>query len=50
MRASDVLDACASCVGIDEELADFRYLSQEDITACRAFGAHAVDHAVAQVA
>lgn len=46
MRVSDVLDALASSVRVDELLADFPYLVREDITACLAYGARAVDHAV----
>lgn len=50
MRVSDVLDALASSVSIDELRADFPYLTREDIIACLAYGARAVDHAVVQAA
>jgi uncharacterized protein (DUF433 family) len=50
MRVSDVLDALAADVAIDELLADFPYLTREDVIACLAYGARAVDHAVVQAA
>ncbi|WP_374139919.1 DUF433 domain-containing protein [Sphingomonas sp. 32-62-10] len=50
MRVSDVLDALASSVSIDEVLADFPYLTREDIIACLTYRARAVDHAVVQAA
>ncbi len=50
MRVSDILDALASGASIDELLADFPYISREDINACLAYGARAVDHAVVQAA
>lgn len=50
MRVSDVLDALAAGAGIDELLGDFPYLSREDVLACLAYGARAVDHAVVQAA
>ena len=50
MRVSDVLDALASDVAIDELLTDFPYLTREDVTACLAYGARAVDHTVVQAA
>lgn len=50
MRASDVLDALAAGAGIDELLADFLYLTREDVLACLAYGARAVDHSVVQAA
>lgn len=50
MRVSDVLDALASSVTVDELLADFPYLAREDITACLAYGTRAVDHAVVKPA
>ena len=50
LRVSDVLDALASGDTIDELLADFPYLTREDITACLAYGARAVSHAVVQAA
>lgn len=39
MRVSDVLDALAAGAGFDELLADFSYLSREDVLACLAYGA-----------
>jgi uncharacterized protein (DUF433 family) len=50
MRVSDVLDALASPVSVEELLADFPYLTREDINACLAYGARAVDHTVVQAA
>ena len=50
MRVADVLDALASGATIDELLTDFPYLTHEDIIACLAYGARAVDHAVVQAA
>lgn len=50
MRVSDVLDALASPVSVEELLGDFPYLSREDINACLAYGARAVDHTVVQPA
>lgn len=50
MRVSDVLDALSSPVSVDELLADFPYLTREDVNACLAYGARAVDHAVVQAA
>ena len=50
MRVSDVLDALAAGVAVDELLADFPYLTREDVNACLAYGARAVDHAVVQAA
>lgn len=50
MRVSDVLDALASSVAIEELLADFPYLTREDVHACLAYGARAVDHTVVQAA
>lgn len=50
MRVSDVLDALASGAEVDELLADFPYLSREDVLACLAYGARAVDHRVVQAA
>lgn len=48
MRVSDVLDALASGASAEELLADFPYLSREDVLACLAYGARAVDHRVVQ--
>lgn len=50
MRVSDVLTALASSATIEELLSDFPYLTREDIAACLAYGASAVDHTVAQAA
>ena len=50
MRVSAVLDALAAGAGVDELLADFPYLSREDVLACLAYGARAVDHSVVQAA
>ena len=50
MRVSDVLDALASGDPVDELLADFPYLTREDINACLAYGARAVGHSVVQAA
>jgi len=50
MGVSDVLDALASSVSVDELLADFPYLTREDVHACLAYGARAVDHTVVQAA
>ncbi|MHA6770110.1 DUF433 domain-containing protein [Sphingobium ummariense] len=50
MRVSDVLDALASSVSVDELLEDFPYLTREDVHACLAYGARAVDHTVVQAA
>ncbi|HEX8301470.1 DUF433 domain-containing protein [Sphingomonas sp.] len=50
MRVSDVLDALASSVSVEELLADFPYITREDINACLAYGARAVDHTVVQAA
>jgi uncharacterized protein (DUF433 family) len=50
MRVSDVLDALAAGAGFDELLADFPYLSRDDVLACLAYGARAVDHKVVQAA
>lgn len=50
MRVVDVLDALAAGDSIEELLADFPYISREDILACIAYGARAVDHSVVQAA
>ena len=50
MRVSDILDALAARVTLDELLADFPYITREDVLACLAYGARAVDHAVVQAA
>lgn len=50
MRVVDILDALAAGSSIEELLADFPYLRREDVIACLAYGARAVDHAVVQAA
>jgi uncharacterized protein (DUF433 family) len=50
MRVSDVLDALAAGAGVEELVADFPYLTREDVLACLAYGARAVDHSVVQAA
>lgn len=50
MRVSDVLDALAAPVSVEQLLADFPYITREDVNACLAYGARAVDHAVVQAA
>jgi uncharacterized protein (DUF433 family) len=50
MRVADVLDALACGATIDELIADFPYLAREDVLACLAYGARAVDHTVVQAA
>lgn len=41
MRVTDILDMLASGVGEEEILADFDYISREDIRACLAYAARA---------
>jgi uncharacterized protein (DUF433 family) len=50
MRVSDVLDALAAGATVDQLLADFPYLKREDVLACLAYGARAVDHKVVRAA
>ena len=50
MRVSDVLEALAAGASLDELLADFPYLRREDVLACLAYGARAVDHKVVKAA
>ena len=50
MRVIDVLDALASGAEIDELLADFPYLSREDVQACLAYAARSLDHRVVRAA
>ena len=50
IRVSDILDALAAGDGIDELLADFPYLSREDINASLVYAARAVGHPVVQAA
>ena len=40
----------AAGAGMDERLGDFPYLTREDVLACLAQGARAVDHSVVQAA
>lgn len=49
MRVSDVLDALASGDSIDELIADFPYMTREDIDACLAYGARAARRSGMQV-
>jgi len=46
VRVTDVLDMLAGGAGTDEILADFSYLSRDDILACLAYAARALDHSV----
>ena len=50
MRVIDVLDALAAGTGIDELLADFPYLSRDDVRACLAYAARSLDHRVVDAA
>ncbi len=50
MRVVDVLAALAAGVEIDEFLADFPYITREDVLACLAYGASAVDHSIVRAA
>ncbi len=50
MRVTDVLDALADGAEIDELLADFPYLTREDVQACLAYAARALDHRVVRAA
>ena len=50
MRVTDVLDALASGAAIDELLADFPYLTREDVQACLAYAARSLDHRVVRAA
>lgn len=50
LRMSDVLDAVASGAEVEELLADFPYLTREDVLACLAYGARAIDHTMVQAA
>lgn len=50
MRVVDILDALAAGDTIDELVADFPYITREDVLACIAYGARAVDHSVVQAA
>jgi uncharacterized protein (DUF433 family) len=46
MRVTDILDMLASGVGEAEILADFDYISREDIRACLAYAARTTDQSV----
>jgi uncharacterized protein (DUF433 family) len=50
MRVSDVLDALADGVSVEELLADFPYFVREDVHSCLAYAARAVDHTVVRAA
>lgn len=50
VRVVDILDALAVDDTIDELVADFPYITSEDVFACIAYGARAVDHSVVQAA
>ena len=50
IRVSDILDALAAGDGIDELLADYPYLSREDINACLVYAARSLDHRVVRAA
>ena len=46
MRVSDVLDALGSGAGKEALVADFPYLTIEDIEACLLYAADQIDHPV----
>lgn len=46
MRVTDILDMLASGVGEEEILADFEYISREDIRACLAYAARTTDQPI----
>lgn len=46
MRVTDILDMLASGVSEDEILADFDYISRQDIRACLAYAARSTEHPV----
>ena len=50
MRVIDVLDALANGAEIDELLADFPYLSREDVQSCLGYAARSLDHRVVRAA
>lgn len=50
MRVVDILESLAAGAGVDELVADFPYITREDVLACIAYGARAVDHSVVQAA
>lgn len=50
VRVVDVLNGLAAGDTIEEIVADFPYITREDVLACIAYGARAVDHSVVQAA
>ncbi len=50
MRVADILDMLAEGAGRSQILADFDYLSDEDITAALNYAARAVDHRIVRAA
>jgi uncharacterized protein (DUF433 family) len=46
MRVTDVLEMLAGGASTAEIVADFPYLTNEDVRACLAFAANAADHPV----
>jgi uncharacterized protein (DUF433 family) len=46
MRVIDILEALAAGTTVEQILADFPYITAEDVRACLAYAAHAVDHRV----
>lgn len=46
LRVSDVLDMLAGGADTAEILADFPYLSEDDVRACLIYAARALDHSV----
>jgi uncharacterized protein (DUF433 family) len=46
MRVTDILDMLASGVSEEEILADFDYITREDIRACLAYAARTMDHPI----
>ena len=50
MRVIDILEMLAAGTSEDEILADFPYVTREDIRACLAYAAAAVDHRIVRAA
>jgi uncharacterized protein (DUF433 family) len=46
MRVSDILDMLAEGVAVDEIIADFPYVSRDQVKACLQYAARAFDHPV----
>ena len=46
IRVKDVLDLLAAGLSVDEILADFPYLEEQDIQACLSFAAEEADHPI----